>query len=110
VQLDPTTLFLYWFGGGFVLLLAWAALVGQALMGDRPGAVRPAVGLLAALGVLHPVAALSAVDLVRLGRSLATTPGDALAFPTWAVGAVWSGAVLSAVVAVAAFVEAGGLP
>lgn len=126
MHIDPTTLFLVWFGGGFVIFLAWAALVGQAVMGDRPAAVRPAVGVLAVIGVLHPAAAASAIDLVRLGRRLGTAPSDApaapggedarraraaaLALPGWAEGAVYGCAAASVVVAVAAFVQAGGLP
>ena len=50
MTIDPTTLFLFWFGGGFVLFLLWSALVGEALMGARPHLVRPAIGLLALLG------------------------------------------------------------
>lgn len=126
MQLDPTNLFLIWLGGGFVIMLAWAALVGQALMGGRPAAVRPAIGALAVIGVFHPVAAISAVDLVRLGRTMATSPTDdpsapfdgaarsararALALPDWAVVGVYGCAVASVFVAIAAFVEAGGLP
>jgi hypothetical protein len=122
VDLDPTTLFLIWFGGGCVIFLAWAALVGQALMGDRPGAVRPAIGVLAVVGVFHPAAAISAIDLVRLSRTLGTSPTDpdappldaararALALPGWALPAVGACAAASVAVAVAAFVAAGGLP
>lgn len=126
MQLDPTNLFLVWLGGGFVIALAWAALVGQALMGRRPAAVRPAIGALAVVGVLHPAAAVGAIDLVRLGRTLATPPSvdpaaslanptrdaraAALALPAWAVAGVYGCAVASVFVAVAAFVTAGGLP
>ena len=125
MHIDPTTLFLVWFGGGFIIFLAWAALVGQALMGDRPQAVRPAVGVLAVIGVVHPAAAISAIDLVRLGRTLNAPSDDpalaagssahqaraqALALPAGAVAAVYGCAAVSVVVAVAAFITAGGLP
>jgi hypothetical protein len=125
VHIDPTTLFLVWFGGGFVVFLAWAGLVGQALMGVRPQVVRPAaIGLLAVVGVLHPAAAVSAIDLARLTRTVGRPPtgeaaadsparrarSDALALPSWAMGAVYAGAAASVVVAIAAFVEAGGVP
>lgn len=122
MDIDPTTLFLIWFGGGCVVFLAWAALVGQAVMGERPGAVRPAIGVLAVVGVLHPAAAVSAIDLVRLSRSFATPVSDgpvapsveararALALPAWAPAAVGACAALSAVVAVGVFIQAGGLP
>jgi hypothetical protein len=124
VHIDPTTLFLVWFGGGFVVFLVWAALVGQALMGERPEAVRPAVGVLALIGIVHPAAALGAVDLVRLSRTLAAPPtedaavpldaearrarAEALALPPWAVGTVYGCAVASFAIAAAAFVGAGG--
>lgn len=122
MDIDPTTLFLLWFGGGFVIFLAWAALVGQALMGARPGVVRPSIAVLAVLGLVHPAAALSAIDLTRLARAC-TRPvaadlddpvgrerARALALPGWAMIAVGTAGALSAVVAVAAFVSAGGLP
>lgn len=126
MDIDPTTLFLIWFGGGFVVFLIWSALVGEALMGTRPGAVRPAIGLLAVVGVVHPAAAVSAVDLVRLTRTLATAPTDAptlpldeegraarahaLALPAWALPATYATAAASIVVAAVAFTSAGGLP
>jgi len=126
MDIDPTTLFLVWFGGGFVVFLAWAGLVGQALMGERLGAVRPAIGVLAVVGVLHPAAAVGAIDLARLTRTLASAPTDApvlpldadrrraraqaLALPGWALPAIYACAGLSVVVAVTAFVSSGGLP
>lgn len=126
MDIDPTTLFLVWFGGGCVVFLIWAGLVGQALMGERPGAVRPAIGALAVVGVLHPAAAISAVDLARLTRTLANPPTDtqalpladegrraraqALALPGWGIPATYACAAASAVVAIAAFFAAGGLP
>lgn len=127
MHIDSTTLFLIWFGGGFVIFLAWAALVGHALMGDRPAAVRPAIGLLAAIGVFHPAAAVSAIDLTRLGRQLADDgEGDgalepgvrdarraraaAVSLPRSGVLAVYGCGAASLVIAVAAFIEAGGLP
>ena len=126
MDIDPTTLLLIWFGGGCVVFLVWAALVGQVLMGKRLGAVRPAIGALAVLGVFHPAAAVSAIDLARLTRTVAQPPdhnptvpldddarrrrAEALALPSWAHAAVYAAAALSAVVAVGAFFEAGGLP
>lgn len=125
MHIDPTTLFLVWFAGGFVIFLAWAALVGQALMGDRPEAVRPAIGVLAAVGIVHPAAAVSAVDLTRLGRQLGEPTSDdavdpaarsardaraaAVALPRGAVTAVYGCAAISVVVAIAAFSQAGGI-
>jgi hypothetical protein len=125
LHIDPTTLFLVWFGGGSVIFLAWAALVGQALMGERPGAVRPAIGILAAIGILHPAAAASAIDLARLGRQLGEPTSDdavdpavrearraraqAVALPSSAEKAVYGCAAVSLVVAIAAFSQAGGL-
>lgn len=125
MSIDPTTLFLVWFGGGSVIFLAWAALVGQALMGGRPEAVRPAIGVLAAVGIFHPAAAASAVDLARLGRQLGEPTSDgavdpavhdarraraaAVALPSGAEKAVYGCAAVSLVVAIAAFSQAGGL-
>ncbi len=122
MDIDPTTLFLLWFGGGFIIFLAWAALVGQALIGARPGVVRPSIAVLAVLGLLHPAAAVSAIDLTRLARTCSRTVADdiddaavrararALAVPEWAMIAVCTAGAISAVVAIAVFVEAGGLP
>ncbi|MGN6696485.1 MAG: hypothetical protein ACTHN0_20060 [Aquihabitans sp.] len=126
MDIDPTALFLVWFGGGCVVFLIWAALVGQALMGVRLGAVRPAIGLLAVVGVLHPAAAVSAIDLARLTRTLATAPtvtpalplddegrrlrAEALALPGWAFPATYACGAASAAVAVAALFAAGGVP
>jgi hypothetical protein len=125
VTIDPTTLFLFWFGGGFVLFLFWSALVGEALMGSRPHLVRPAIGLLAVLGLVHPVAGGSAIDLIRLSRNLARPATDdpesapaaaarharagALALPSWSVATVYACALTGIVVAVLALVEAGGI-
>lgn len=121
MDIDPTTLFLYWFGGGFVVFLAWAALVGEALMGAHPGAVRPAIAVLAVVGLVHPAAAVGAIDLVRLARSSAHPVADdiddsvlrdrarALALPDWTMLAVGVAAALSAVVALVALIDAGGL-
>lgn len=67
---DRSALLLAWFAGGFILFLLWAALVGQALLGTRRAAVRPAIGVLLLLGLVHPVAAISAADLARLARSI----------------------------------------
>lgn len=126
MQLDPTNLFLLWFGGGSVIFLVWAALVGEALMGDRPRAVRPAIGVLAAIGIFHPAAAASAIDLARLGRQLGEPATDdavdpsvrdarrtraaAVAISANATRIVYGCAALSVVVALLAFVEAGGVP
>lgn len=125
MTIDPTTLFLFWFGGGFVLFLLWSALVGEALMGTRPQLVRPAIGLLALLGLVHPVAGGTAIDLVRLSRTLARPATDdpesapvaaarheraaALALPGWSIATVYACALTGIVVAVLALVEAGGI-
>jgi len=39
VHLTHTDLLLIWFAGGFVVCLAWAAILGQALIGERRTAV-----------------------------------------------------------------------
>jgi hypothetical protein len=125
VQLDPTTLLILWFGGGFVIVLIWAALIGEALMGNRPAAVRVAMGALAVIGVFHPMAAIGAVDLVRFARTMGTPPTDApsspsedqarsarsaaLTPPRWVVTAVYICALASAFVTTAALIEAGVL-
>ena len=61
MDIDPTTLFLIWLGGGCVVFLIWAALVGQILMGRRLGAVRPAIGLLAVVGVWNLIVGVGLV-------------------------------------------------
>jgi hypothetical protein len=124
MDIDPTTLFLVWFGGGCVVFLIWAALVGQTLMGERLSAVRPCIGLLAIVGVFHPAAAASAIDLARLTRTVAAPPtsapalplddegrrrrAEALALPGWAFPAVYACGAASVVVA--AFLAVGAFP
>ena len=126
MHIDSTTLFLVWFGGGSVIFLVWAAFVGQALMGERPEALRPGIGVLAVVGILHPAAAVGAIDLVRLSRTLANPASDepmapldaearqararSLALPGWAVTSVYGCAIASSAVAITALVEAGGFP
>jgi hypothetical protein len=124
VHLDPTTLLLFWFGGGCVIFLVWAAFLGEALMGAHPRSVRPAIGVLALLGLVHPAAGASAVDLVRLTRTLAEPPTDdpassgdprarqaravAVALPRWAIVTVHASAAIGVVVAVIALIGADG--
>ncbi|WP_426571534.1 hypothetical protein [Aquihabitans sp. McL0605] len=84
MTLDQTTLLLCYLGGGFVIALVWAALVGETLIGSRHRAVRGSVAALAVFGLVHPVAAVAAADLVRLGR---TTDDAVLRFPAWCVAA-----------------------
>lgn len=70
MSMDTTDLFLLYFGGGFALSLAWAALQGEALIGTGHRGARMGVAALAAVALVHPVAGVAAVDLVRLNRSV----------------------------------------
>lgn len=105
MNLDRNDLVLLWLGGGFVVVLAWAGLLGHALMGRRPTAIRPAIAVLAAIGLVHPAAALAAADLVRLDRQAEEVD---LRLPRWAGTATSTMLGLSAAVAVALWLGAEG--
>ena len=64
-----TNLLIFYLGGGFVIMLAWAGVLGEILLGASRSAVRWSVGILAILGAVHPAAAVASWDLVRLGQS-----------------------------------------
>ena len=102
---DRSALLLAWFAGGFILFLLWAALVGQSLLGERRGAVRPAIGVLLLLGLVHPAAAISAADLARLAR---TIDHPDLHLPAWLPSLAVALAGLSTVVALVAWTQASG--
>ena len=104
MSLDRSELLLAWFAGGFVLFLLWAALLGQTLLSARRRAVRPALGLLLVLGVVHPVAAISAADLSRLVRSLDEPD---LSVPAWLPAASIVVVGVSLLVALALWTAAG---
>ncbi len=106
MHLSHLDLLIYWLGGGFVVVLAWAALLGQALIGP-PRGVRPALGLFALVGVIHPVAALATIDLVRLGRQPETPH---LHVPAWSTAAAVAITAASLLVALALWLAAGGTP
>jgi hypothetical protein len=98
VDLSHTDLLLIWFAGGFVVCLAWAAILGQVLIGERRTAVPPAVATLAVVGLLNPLAALGATDLVRLSRTL---DEPEVALPRWAFAATTALGAAGVVVATA---------
>lgn len=104
MDLSHTDLLLIWFAGGFVVCLAWAALLGQMLIGEQRTTVRPALGFLAVAGLLNPVAAFGAADLVRLTRSL---DDPELELPAWALPATVALGVVSVAIAVALWITAG---
>lgn len=78
MQLTQSDLILVWLGGGFALFLAWVAIVGEVLIHPESRLIRPAMCLLALVGLIQPVAAVATVDLVRLAG---TSPDDAPVAP-----------------------------
>lgn len=105
MHIDKNDLLLLWLGGGFVVALAWAALVGHALMGRRPAAIRPGIAVLATIGLVHPAAAVAAADLVRLGG---TVDEEELPLPGWAGLATRSLVGLSSITALLLWIGAEG--
>lgn len=76
LSFDANLLLVFHLFGGLVILFLWAGLLGEALIGRRPALAGKAIGPLTVLGLVHPAAALAAVDLARLGR-----PDEELAPP-----------------------------
>ena len=105
MSFDPNSLLIFHLFGGFVVLLLWAALVGEAVVGRHPRWVRRAIVPMSVLGLVHPAAAIAAVDLARLGRSNGTDredgddrpPAPPFATPTWLLATSTAVAAISVV-------------
>jgi hypothetical protein len=75
-------LLLYYLGFGFVLLLAWAAVLYDAVRREPQPSTTLAVRALRVLGIVHPAAAIAAWDLRReLARDGAADGAPAGRFP-----------------------------
>jgi hypothetical protein len=66
---DGNDLLVYYVVGGFALGLAWAAVMGEVVLGRSRAVIRGGHALLLLVGLVHPVAALGAWDVARLDRS-----------------------------------------
>ena len=96
MHLDITDLLILWLGGGFVLGLAWATVMGHALLDIPARGVKPAVFALALVGLINPVGALAALDTVVLAR---TIEDPTIPLPRWALPATQVALAVSLVIA-----------
>ncbi len=107
MHLSITNLLILWLVGGFVLCLAWAGVMGHALLDAPARGLKPAVAVLAIVGLINPVGALAALDTVVLARSIDRLP---VRFPRWALPATQVSVVASIAIAVWLGTQAEGSP
>jgi hypothetical protein len=75
-------LLLYYVGFGFVLLLAWAGVLSDAIRTEPPRRTRTEMTVLRVLGIVHPAAALAAWDIRReLDRDRTSVAASSGGFP-----------------------------
>lgn len=103
-DLSTVDLAVFYLGGSFIIALAWAATMGEALIGTGHRGARTAVGALALLGLVHPLAAIASFDLVRLNR----TVGDAAPlYRPWWTAATTTAIAIGGVTTLAVWAQTG---
>jgi hypothetical protein len=93
----------FYFGGAFIIFLAWASGVGELMIGSRRAGKR-SIWVLIGLGFIHPASAASAWDLVRLSS---TSERDHVQLPPWSAALPVLGGLVSTLTGVGLYFGSG---
>jgi hypothetical protein len=96
-------LLIFYFGGAFVIFLAWVSGIGDLMVGSARASER-AIWALIGLGFIHPASAASAWDLVRLSGNREREGVD---LPPWTATLPVLGGLVSTLTGVGLYLSSG---
>jgi hypothetical protein len=96
-------LLIFYFGGAFVIFLAWVSGVGELMIGSGRAGAR-SIWVLIGLGFIHPASAASAWDLVRLSS---TSERDDAQLPPWSAALPVLGGLVSTLAGLGLYLGSG---